>query len=313
MNMLNAMQARSKTKGSGFTLIELLVVIAIIALLIAILLPALGKARKAAQQVISLQNLGSIGRAWAQYVNDWKGEIPAPPASRLQSDGTYRWPANPNGVCSWTFGGKNCSAAWYGDGAGFDFPAAYRPLNAYVTSEGIEAPTTINGLPAGSDSRKKLEIPVFKDPSDKIGHQLNWPNRNPTQTTCYDDVGTSYHLSFAWFEDLWPRQISNFGQAWAFGRQRFKVADNFQPSRMVCVGDENMDLVTNERTVPGGGLVREINGYGDVNKGNLLFLDGHAAYLNLIPYGTPATPAHPKPSLANDTYTLIFQDLRATP
>jgi prepilin-type N-terminal cleavage/methylation domain-containing protein len=85
---------------SAFTLIELLVVIAIIALLIAILLPALGKARKAAQQSISLQNLSSIGRAWAQYVNDWKGEIPTPPARRPQSDGSYQWPTNFNGVCS---------------------------------------------------------------------------------------------------------------------------------------------------------------------------------------------------------------------
>jgi prepilin-type N-terminal cleavage/methylation domain-containing protein len=59
----------------GFTLIELLVVIAIIALLIGILLPALGQARRAARTVLCGANLSSIVKGINLYANDYKEAI----------------------------------------------------------------------------------------------------------------------------------------------------------------------------------------------------------------------------------------------
>ena len=81
----------SQQRQSAFTLIELLVVISIIALLIAILLPALGAARKSARDLQCLSNLRGLMAASFSYGTDNNSCIVLAASKDLAGTNTWFW------------------------------------------------------------------------------------------------------------------------------------------------------------------------------------------------------------------------------
>lgn len=92
-------------RSKGFTLIELLVVIGIIALLVAILMPALSKAKEMAKQIQCASQQNSIGKAMYMYMGENKGSMPTTKTAGVTTYG------NAGGIQ--LYGTANTPKNWY--------------------------------------------------------------------------------------------------------------------------------------------------------------------------------------------------------
>ena len=190
--------SRDSRRRGGFTLVELLVVIGIIALLVSILLPTLGKARKAAAAVKCQSNVKQIVTGMIMYANENKGWYPS-----TSSSGVWLGTSNPpapthnEAACDWIFwqqtGNPNAPGARKLDDSAIVRYVNVRgdklrellrcPLDNDIRTRGISAAgpylfsftmndrvgrVTWNGLPANSLTGGALKSKVIHNPSEKI-------------------------------------------------------------------------------------------------------------------------------------------------
>ena len=188
-------------KNKGFTLVELLVVIAIIALLMAILMPALNKARAQAQLIVCRNNLKNYGLAATMYLEANNDKFPFPLTciySRATFTAEHPW------ECRWH------DAGVVPDG----------PLWRYLSAKGVHSCPVFAGIAKTRGANHPLHIagipikPTFSysmngrlSAGDKISpldNPLNLiPNPNPGQMIGLGQVRHTSRVLFFTEENIW--------------------------------------------------------------------------------------------------------------
>ncbi len=256
----------------AFTLVELLVVMGIIAILVAILLPALQKARAAAQTVQCASNIRQLGLAFNSYANENRGVI-APAALIVRNDTWF--------CISW----DDLLAAYLGvkwrTQNDFIGPWPGDQNNPFtVVSDALRCPTDDyqwSYLGAVTNPRPYL----LNNRDVKRSYSMV---RNEDTSTYPRELGLGVTLEF-FARDLSQRTMSN----WTMNRNLLKIGsvrDSTQQLLLVENFNENIagglgraPNQTHAVQWPGECIPNFLNSPHGRNRSNFLFLDGHVVTL----------------------------------
>lgn len=305
----------------AFTLIELLIVIAIIALLVGILLPALGKARQAAQSLVCKSIERQMGFAMTAYCNEWKEYFPGPNTSgadgQLTNGALYLFdksPTTPTTTHDWM-------SPMFGDTAGLSPNRAQRTKDLFERYGCAAAKIQNDTLFGSAGDASQFQTLFQQEGFGQISHlspaSFHYlPNQTVAQRFPYQGIQLIYGFStpVAVNENYRPRLDKIGAQA----SNKIFASDGtryYDPPRLDF--DVNPDPGIYGSFTDSGPIFQNSTAFGRGHIGNpiniklsfrhpgqrinLVYFDGHASEMSAQQAWKDATPWYPGGSVYNGT------------
>lgn len=231
----------------AFTLVELLVVIGIIAILVGLLLPALRRARQAAEGAACLSNLRQLSLAVVAFTNDHKGRMPSPGGFSLYKADPFTgavsqitsssdpYVAYPNDWIAWQrikdpVTGASSSAS--------NQNITYSALAPYLGGQHIDTTTgdQANNVNSTLDA-------IFRCPADNLG------SRGSHADASHGYYRYSYSINVAWCNPIYTFTNNVSGGKWPVGARNggtfngliTSIHASAQKVLLICEDEKTLD------------------------------------------------------------------------